>query len=303
MIEMGLKQLFDLKSSFVLYLQIEKNSSPHTIANYTRDLDDFIAFMKQHSVDSFAAVSYAHVRLYLAYLHEQRLARGTVSRKLSSLRSFFRFLLREEVVEENPFALAHTPRGGKRLPNFLYEEEMEQLFSSFDHGKPLDQRDLALIELLYSSGLRVSECTALTVKDLDFSSETVLVFGKGKRERYVPIGHFALEALQMYLNDGRKKLLSNHDEKHLFLNYRGTKLSERSVRTILKKRIESSALSTHLSPHMIRHTFATHLLNNGADLRVVQELLGHEHLSSTQIYTHVTKERLKAVYNQHHPRA
>lgn len=300
---METNQLFDLKRSFVLYLQIEKNSSPHTIANYTRDLDDFITFMKQHSIDSFAAVSYAFVRSYLTSLHQQKLARGTVSRKLSSLRSFFRFLLREEEVEENPFILAHTARGGQRLPTFLYEQEMEQLFLTFDNKRPLDQRDLALIELLYATGLRVSECTSLTVDDLDFTSETVLVFGKGKRERYVPIGHFAIEALQMYLNDGRKKLLTNIHEKSLFLNYRGTKLSERSVRSILSKRLETSALSTHISPHMLRHTFATHLLNNGADLRVVQELLGHQHLSSTQIYTHVTKERLKAVYDNHHPRA
>lgn len=300
---MGLNRLFDLKQSFVLYLQIEKNSSPHTIASYSRDLDDFIMFMKQHSIDSFAAVSYVFVRSYLTFLHEQKLARGSVSRKLSSLRSFFRFLLREEEVVENPFTLTHTPKGGKRLPNFLYEEEMERLFASFDNQKPLDQRDLAIIELLYATGLRVSECTSLTIADLDFASETVLVMGKGKRERYVPIGYFAIRSLQTYLNDGRKKLLVNHDEKSLFLNYRGTKLSDRSVRNILLKRIESSALKTHISPHMLRHTFATHLLNNGADLRVVQELLGHEHLSSTQIYTHVTKERLKAVYNSHHPRA
>ncbi len=188
---------------------------------------------------------------------------------------------------------------------FLYEEEMNQLFSSLTGEKALDKRDRSIIELLYATGIRVSECSQLHVGDLDFSIGTVFVTGKGRKERYVPVGSFACDALQDYLDSARVELLRKGDNetKRLFLNYRGGPLSERSIRTVLLKRVEQAAISTRVRPHDIRHSFATHLLNNGADLRVVQDLLGHENLSTTQIYTHVTKERLRDVYMNHHPRA
>ncbi|WP_216827996.1 tyrosine recombinase XerC [Alkalihalobacterium elongatum] len=303
---MGNTSTSKLIDDFVFYLQVEKNCSKHTIDNYVFDINDFVKHMKDNHLDKFSSVSYLLVRNYLTALHEQKYARTSIARKISALRSLFRFLLREGKVNENPFAASYSPKVGKRLPTFMYENEIEQLFSSFNENNVLDQRDKAIIELLYSSGLRVSECCKLKIDDIDFTIGTVFVLGKGRKERYVPIGSYALDALQNYLENSRPQLLSKSKagpHPTLFLNFRGGPLTDRSIREILKKRIEKASLTMHVSPHMLRHTFATHLLNNGADLRVVQELLGHSHLSSTQIYTHVTKDRLKDVYMKHHPRA
>ncbi|HEX6923191.1 MAG TPA: tyrosine recombinase XerC [Bacillales bacterium] len=290
---------------FVDYLQIEKNCSDYTVAHYRKDIEQFMSFMKQQGYSHFAAVSYADVRLYLSELHEKGYARRTVSRKLSSLRSLYRFMEREGVVEGNPFAMAFSPKANLRLPQFFYKEELERLFSVFDVSTPLGQRNQAILELLYATGIRVSECCGLSLDDCDFFIGTVLVAGKGRKERYVPVGNFAMEAVERYINDGRQSLLKKTEKstEALFLNYRGGRLSERSVRNILNDLVKKAALHAHISPHVLRHTFATHLLNEGADMRAVQELLGHEHLSSTQIYTHVTKDRLRQVYMNHHPRA
>ncbi|MED4163295.1 tyrosine recombinase XerC [Halalkalibacterium halodurans] len=294
-------------SAFLLFLKMEKNHSPHTIVNYELDLRHFRDFMEQQSIPSFAAVSYAFVRHYLTVLYEQEYARSTVSRKLSTLRSFYQFLVREKWVMENPFLLAHTPKGVKKLPSFLYEEEMEQLLDALNGDSPLQLRNRALFETIYASGLRVSECCGLKLQDVDLSIGTVFVFGKGRKERYVPIGSFACDAIQEYIENGREKLLKKSKSVDLpgdlFLNYRGGPLTERGVRKILHQALDQAALSTRVSPHSLRHSFATHLLNNGADLRVVQDLLGHENLSTTQVYTHVTKDRLRDVYRTHHPRA
>lgn len=290
---------------FLDYLQIEKNSSVYTIKTYQKDIEQFMAFMRQQSINRFAAVSYGTVRVYLSNLHEKKYARKTISRKLSGLRSLYRFLQREGYVEANPFAMASLPKKEQRLPQFFYEEELQQLFNVNDITTPLGQRNQAILELLYAAGLRVSECCGLGIHDIDFTVGTVLVSGKGRKERYTPVGKFALDALQTYINNGRKQLLAKAENSTdaLFLNYRGGQLSMRSVRNILNGMMEKATLNLHISPHMLRHTFATHLLNNGADLRTVQELLGHSHLSSTQIYTHVTKEKLRKVYTNHHPRA
>jgi integrase/recombinase XerC len=292
-------------SLFVEYLQIEKNCSTHTIDHYLKDIHQFEAFMKQQVIDKFAAVSYGNIRLFLTELHRKKYARASVARKISSLRSLYRFLMREGVVEQNPFSLAPLPKKEQALPNFLYAEELAQLFEVSDLSKPLDQRNHAILELLYATGIRVSECCSLKLDQIDESIGTILVKGKGKKERYIPFGSYAHEALQRYILDGRKKIMNKHNKhhEHLFINYRGDPLSERSVRTILNDLIKKASLTVHVSPHVLRHTFATHLLNEGADLRGVQELLGHSHLSSTQIYTHVTKERLKTVYTNFHPRA
>lgn len=288
---------------FVVYLQMEKNSSLHTIRSYKRDIDDFYQFMKARGVLDFPAVTRADVRAYLTMLYEKNYARKTVSRKISALRSLYNFHMREKRVSENVFSTVFLPKNEGRLPTFLYEEEIQELFYSLQGNEPLDQRDRALLELLYATGMRVSECAGLTVQDLDLSIGTVLVHGKGRKERYLPVGSFALEAIERYMEGGRKKLEKRTSPDALFLNYKGGQLTDRSIRTIVKKRMEQAAQHKHLRPHDIRHSFATHLLNNGADLRVVQELLGHEHLSTTQMYTHVTKERLRHVYQAHHPRA
>ncbi len=287
------------------FLQMEKNCSKHTVQNYKKDICDFVQFINENGNKRFDLVTMNDVRAYLMMLYERRYARNSVSRKISALRSFYAFQMREGKMKENVFASVFLPKKEGRLPNFLYEEEVEELLTSLNGTTPLDQRDRALLELLYATGMRVSECSMLRVRDIDFSIGTVLVVGKGQKERYIPIGSFALDALLTYIHDGRRQLEKKGKEQHatLFLNYRGGPLSDRSIRTIVGKRMKEAAYNKHLRPHDIRHSFATHLLNNGADLRVVQELLGHEHLSTTQIYTHVTKERLRDVYKQHHPRA
>lgn len=296
---------FEEQRLFVEYMQIEKNASPHTINNYQRDLNTFFAFLNGESINDLKKVDDLTVRLYLTYLYDRKLSRTTVSRQISSLRSFYKFLEREKYVDFNPFMNIHLPKSGKTIPTFLYAEELAELFVVSDLSEPLGQRDQALLELLYATGIRVSECQGLIVTDIDFSIGTLFVLGKGRKERYVPFGSFAETALTRYLNDGRKKLLTKSDEQTdaVFLNARGKRLTTRGMRLVLNNLVKSAALTIKIHPHKLRHTFATHMLNEGADLRVVQELLGHESLSSTQIYTHVTKDHLKQVYMNSHPRA
>jgi integrase/recombinase XerC len=291
--------------AFIKYLKIEKNSSSHTIDNYVRDIHHFMGFLKQQGIIHFAAVSYATVRVYLTQLYNQQYARKTVARKISCLRSFYRFMLREENVSENPFISTALPKQKKQLPKFLYYEELVQILSVCDKEGILGQRDLALLELLYGTGIRVSECCQINLADLDIDNKLVLVKGKGKKERYVPIGSYAIKAIENYLQNGRVELVKKQaiHTSALFVNHRGGRLTEMGVRTILDKIIKKASTTLHISPHTLRHTFATHLLNEGADLRSVQELLGHENLSTTQIYTHVTKEQLQKVYQSCHPRA
>lgn len=291
--------------AFKTHLSTEKNYSEHTVSAYTRDVVDFSVFLELEGISDITAVDYSTVRLYLTHLYRQRFARNTVARMISSLRSFYQLLIREGYANTNPFTNVSLPKQEQRLPNFLYEEEIASLFEICDITTPLGQRDQAILELLYATGIRVSECFQLDLDHVDFTFGMILVFGKGRKERYVPFGAFALEALQRYIQDGREKLRenSNTDPSALFLNYRGGRLSTRSIRSILQKIVQRTSLHKNVSPHVLRHTFATHMLNEGADLRSVQELLGHAQLSTTQVYTHVTKERLKAAYMDHHPRA
>ena len=289
---------------FIEYLQIEKNYSQYTIEHYQHDISEFFMFMSEQAISDLTKVEYQDVRIYLTNLFERKMSRKSVARKISSLRSFFKFLLREEIVTENPFALVSIPKAQKKLPEFFYEEEMKQLFDACESSTPLGQRNKALLELLYATGIRVSECSQIRLKDLDMHLSTVLVRGKGSKERYVPFGSFAQDAIDTYINHGRKELLANGNvQENLFLNARGGPLTARGIRTILDRIIEKSSLTGKIHPHMLRHTFATHLMANGADMRTVQELLGHAFLSSTQVYTHVTNEYLKKTYMAHHPRA
>ncbi|MFD1336100.1 tyrosine recombinase XerC [Oceanobacillus iheyensis] len=291
--------------TFVEYLQIEKNASPYTVKYYRNDLEIFADFLRSEGLSHIANVTYKDVRIFLTSLYEQELSRRSVSRKISTLRSFYRFLEREGYVEGNPFVQLHLPKTSKPVPGFLYQEELDKLFEVNDITTPLGQRDQALLEMLYGTGIRVSECQNLRLQDIDFAIGTIFVRGKGRKERYVPFGSFAEIALETYLQEGRTKLLekSNSDTEFIFLNSRGGHLTTRGIRTILNKIVERASLTVHVHPHKLRHTFATHLLNEGADLRSVQELLGHESLSSTQIYTHVTKDHLREAYMKSHPRA
>ncbi|PAD84484.1 tyrosine recombinase XerC [Niallia circulans] len=290
--------------AFIAYLQIEKNYSPYTIEFYTQDINQFFHFMKDQVIDKLEDVSPSDVRIYLTELFSMQLARKTIARKISSLRSFYRFLLREKIVENNPLSAVSIPKLEKRLPDFFYEEELQQLFLSCDTNTPLGLRNKALLELLYATGIRVGECTKIQLSDIDFSVSTVLVRGKGQKERYVPFGSFAHNALEAYIKAGRNQLMKNStDHSYLFVNYRGGILTDNGVRDILNKMMNTSSSQGKIHPHKLRHSFATHLLANGADMRTVQELLGHAFLTSTQIYTHVTNEYLKKTYMSYHPRA
>lgn len=297
------KKISEDLRSFMEYLQIEKNYSQYTIECYRQDIEHFYMFMDEQGIASIRDCQFVDARLYLTLLYEKQYARNSVSRKISSLRSFYAFLLREAAIERNPFSSISQPKKSLKLPTFFYEDEMEQLFHSCESDSALDKRNRALLEILYATGIRVSECANIRLDDVDFEFSTILIRGKGRKERYVLFGAFAEEALQTYLQQGRLHLVDKqHDHPLLFVNFRGAPLTPRGIRYVLKEMMKKASLHGKMHPHMLRHTFATHLLNNGADMRTVQELLGHSHLSSTQIYTHVTKEHLRKTYLNHHPR-
>lgn len=294
-----------LQEEFSLYLKIEKNVSPYTLQYYNQDLNDFKAFLKQEEILKFTDVDDRLVRFFLTHLYAKKLSRKSVARKISSLRTFYKYLEREKISTSNPFLMISLPKIEQTLPHFLYEKELSELFTISDLTKPLGQRNQALLEIMYATGIRVSECVNLTIDAIDFSLQTILVMGKGRKERYIPFGSFAEDALRIYIDEGREELLKKNlaGTEYLFLNSNGKQLTARGVRYVLGKIVSDAALTIHIHPHALRHTFATHMLNAGADLRSVQELLGHDHLSSTQVYTHVTKDRLKDVYMKAHPRA
>lgn len=294
----------NLLQSFIEYLQIEKNSSHYTIENYKRDLDEFFVFLEEQKID-VATAEYFDARIFLTKLYERNLSKRTVSRKISCLRSFYKFLVREGVIRENPFALVTLPKKEQKLPRFFYEDELMVLFSSINKETPMGLRDAALLEVLYATGIRISECCEIKIQDVDFSLGTILVHGKGKKDRYVPFGQYAHSVLLEYIQKTRTQITLAKEKSHpyLFISNRSDPLSIRGARYVLNECMKKAAIKGNIHPHMLRHTFATHLLNNGADIRTVQELLGHSKISSTQIYTHVTKERLRKVYNSTHPRA
>jgi len=280
---------------FIKYLEIEKNVSPHTLINYATDLRYFADFAQDLPVEK---IDYLTLRKYLAFLRQKNFARRTIARRLSALRSFFRFLSREGYVTSDPTMGLFTPKQEKKLPVFLTEEKMTRLIEAPETDTLSGLRDRAIFETLYSAGMRVSELVSLNTDSIDFIGSVVKVRGKGKKERLLPIGEKALDAIKKYLSKRR----SNYREA-LFLNNRGGRLTQRGVRVVLNKYIGKAALQEKVSPHVLRHSFATHLLDRGADLRSVQELLGHASLSTTQIYTHLTTQRLKDVYDKTHPRA
>ncbi len=290
---------------FLTHLRVNQNYSEHTLESYGLDLRQFIEFLTAKNYSDMEALNYLVFRSYLADLKANNLARTTIARKLSCLRSFFKFLCRQGYLAQNPLLSVATPKRERKLPEFLYLEELNQLLSLPDGNTPLGIRDQAILELFYSSGLRLQEVVNLQVANLDMSRGYVKVFGKGSKERIVPLGGAARRSIERYLNEVRPQLIAKNgkETKALFLNYQGTRLSGRSIQRLFSKYIKQLALDRKISPHTLRHTFATHLLENGADLRVVQELLGHVDLSSTQIYTHLTKERIRAVYLKSHPRA
>lgn len=293
-------------SVFVNYLANEKNYSPLTIRGYEKDIRRFFQYLEESgSLPADLTLDYLDVRSYLSWLYDQKYARNSIGRKISSLRSFYQFLLKNGAVKENPFSYLHLHKKAQRLPHFFYEDEMEALFEAARGEGPLDLRNSALLETFYATGLRVSEAVALKVEEIDFETGVVLLHGKGQKDRYVPIGGFALDALEVYFDKCRTPLMAKYQKEHsfVFVSRWGDAITARGIRYVFQKIIERGSLSKELHPHMLRHTFATVMLDNGADLRTVQELLGHASLSSTQIYTHVTTKKMQENYRQFFPRA
>ncbi len=282
---------------FFRYLSAERNCSDYTCTNYAIDLDQFFQFLGHHRITAVTALD---IRRFVAHLSTQQHARRTIARKLSCLRSFFRYLCREGTLEHNPAAAVPTPRLEKRLPSFLDERQITRLLETPPTKKWQGWRDRALLETLYSTGMRAGELVGLNLEDLDEVSGTVIVRGKGKKERLCPIGETAMKAIRSYLAKRPKKLRVPYA---IFVSQKGTRLTVRQVDRLLVRYVRLAELPASISPHSLRHSFATHLLDRGADLRSVQELLGHASLSTTQIYTHITPQRLKKVYDQAHPRA
>lgn len=286
---------------FLHFLEAEKNASPHTIKNYGSDLREFFEFLGTESVPGIRDINYLSIRRYLAFLKERNCLKSTISRKLACLKSFFKYLAREKVLETNPAVGIATPKRDRRLPSFLELSEVERLIDTADGNTWESKRDKAILEVLYSSGIRVSELVSLNKESVDLLSGIVKVRGKGKKERMVPLGSYAIRAIENYLD--LVPMEKTEGATPLFINRSKTRLTDRSVRRVLLKYARRAALKKEISPHTLRHTFATHLLDRGADLRSVQELLGHAHLSTTQIYTHISAKRLKEAYQAAHPRA
>jgi len=299
----------EMFNKYISYLELERNVSPYTVRNYTTDLcgsekvKGFFTFLKEKGITSLGEVNRQVLRDYLGYLVGQGIVKASIARKLSAIRSFYRYLVREGILPASPIEKTSSPKLDKRLPSFLTLDEVERLLNAPDLSTPQGQRDRALLELLYASGLRVSELVNLDVGEVNLGTAEIRVWGKGSKERVVLMGKPATEALHNYLEQGRLKLLGDKKTNALLLNRYGQRIPERRVQKMLEDYAAKAGIEKRVHPHILRHTFATHLLDGGADLRVVQELLGHAQLSSTQIYTHVTKSQARKVYLAAHPRA
>lgn len=287
---------------FLSYLKHEKNASPHTIAGYRRDLIQLAAYLEENSV-KLRSVDNVVLRGFLATRYERKDKKSTIARKLAAIRSFFQFCLNKKWLEDNPAKVVSTPKQERHIPSFLSEDEMTDFLDLPRSPKPLDLRDKAALELLYAAGLRVSELVGVNLDDVNFEEQLIRVRGKGKKERIVPFGRPAEESLRSYLKSRFVINKGKIEREAFFLNYRGERLSSRSVERIVDKYIRISAVRRKISPHSLRHSFASHLLGRGADLRVIQELLGHESLATTQKYTHMDLRQLLEVYRKSHPRS
>lgn len=288
---------------YISYIRLEKNYSSLTVSEYKHDIEEFYAFLSEEGIVDLANVDYPEARLYVTRLYDRGLSRVTISRKISSIRSLYKFCNARYGMKDHAFRLLHHPKKEQRLPAFFYEKELDALFAACEGDHPKSVRDKAILEMLYATGVRVSELVSIKLGDIDNGLGIVKVMGKGRKERYIPFGSFAQQALESYLEISRPLLMKQKKHYSLFVNLRGDPITARGIRHVLDSMMKDAAIQGKVYPHMIRHSFATHLLANGADMRTVQELLGHSQLSSTQVYTHITKEHLRKTYMNTHPRA
>ena len=289
-----------IQEAYLYMLKVERQFSEHTLKSYYDDIVQFNSFLEQEYLN-LNTFEYKDARNYLSFLYSKNLKRTTVSRKISTLRSFYEYWMTQDETVVNPFVQLVHPKKEQYLPHFFYEEEMEALFQTVSTDAKKGMRDRVILELLYATGIRVSELVNIKIQDLDMQTPGVKVLGKGHKERFVPFGEFCRQSIEVYLQEFKPKLNSNHD--FLLVNMNGAPITERGVRYVLNDVVKRTAGVTEIHPHKLRHTFATHMLNQGADLRTVQSLLGHVNLSTTGRYTHVSNEQLKKVYLNAHPRA
>ena len=289
-------------NDYLEYLKYQKNYSDYTVLSYKNDILEFIDYLSREGIN-FKTIEYSDIRFYLMYLKDEKHDdNSSVSRKLSSLRGLYKYMANEGIVKTNVFSLVNAPKKSKKLPRYFEYNELEELFMVPDTNTSLGQRDLLLLEMLYATGVRVGELVNIKVKDIDLGRRNIIILGKGNKERFVTYGEYCEDILKQYLSDGYI-LLNKTGSDYLFLNNNGGNLTERGVRYILDELIKKTSINKKISPHMIRHSFATHLLNEGCDLLTVQKLLGHESIKATQVYTHVTTDRLREVYFRSFPRA
>ena len=287
---------------FIDYIIKQKNYSINTSKNYEKDISEFNDYLNSEGIN-YLDVDYEFIKGYLMELYNKKLSRNSIARKLSSLRSFYKYLFNNNLIKTNPFKYVATPKKEKRLPKYLGVEELEIIFNIPNINTSLGQRDKLILEILYATGVRVSELVNIKILDIDFYRKEIRVLGKGNKERIAPFGDYCLDAINIFLEDGRKRLLEKHhtNSDYLIINEHGKQITTRGIEKIIDEIVKKAALKKHVSPHMLRHSFATHLLNQGCDIRTVQELLGHESLETTQVYTHVSNERLRSVYLKCHP--
>ena len=288
-------------NNFIEYLKYQRNYSDFTCNNYKKDLNEYNSFILSNKIN-YKNMDYNDAKEYVIYLNKKNDAKSTISRKLSSLRTFYKYLVLNNKVKSNPFLLVSSPKKEKRIPKFINYNNMEEILNVPNIKTKEGQRERVILEVLYASGVRVSELVNIKLKDIDFSNKNILIFGKGSKERLVSFGDYALEYINLYLKEGRNLLLDGVKSDYLIVGKKSEKLTTRRVEQIIDDIIKRTSIKLNITPHMFRHTFATHLLDNGCDLLVVQELLGHASLSSTEIYTHVSNEHLREVYLKCHPR-
>lgn len=287
------------------YLKYQKNYSELTIKGYKREIEHFLLYLRSEGIDDLKDVQYSFLRGYLTQLHDEGLSARSINHKMSSLRGMYRYLQSQEYLDDNPFLLVESLKQQQKNPDFLYIDEMMELLDSIDISTTLGRRNKAMLELMYASGLRCEEVVELTLSQVDFSRQLLLIHGKGRKDRYVPFHDYAAGWLKDYIEIDRPELMAVQHQQHdiVFVNKNGGKLTNRGIEDVVNRVTKNYDATKKIHPHTFRHSFATHLLEQGVDIRIVQELLGHANLSTTQVYTHVTNQHLKEVYDHAHPRS